>query len=428
MARGKSGKAGLPAPVQEAAVVVMMTAAEAEQVCGRIDRSLSEARALLLELHDREGWKALGFESWRECVVARFAQHQSYLYRQLQAGQLEQDLDLPIGTLPESHARELAKVPAEKRSEVLEAVSPNGEKTTAKAIAQAAATVCKFRVDDVVLTSDGTRAVVTAVLKSRVRVDDGGEALTEHPIESLALIRNEAIFGVGERVIRFGDGNPRHGTVQSVHTTQGVAVVTFDDGGSEGCALWRLDPEPEPEGLPVPQVGDWVRLPGREELHEVKGVTEEAVFLSNGNGGVFSWEIDEIAGVYQQNSLLGPDENAEANEPIDQVTLGDVVRLGDGRELPVVKAGHRYLVLEGGGSPIESREVTAVQRDGVWHPYRHIDRPAVFEAALDEVQLLITLRREIWAALNLLPDPRGKMARVLERALEKAFEEGVLCD
>ncbi len=395
MARGKSGKAGLPAPVQEAAVVVMMTAAEAEQVCGRIDRSLSEARALLVELHDREGWKALGFESWRECVVARFAQHQSYLYRQLQAGQLEQDLDLPIGTLPESHLRELAKVPAEQRQMVLEAVSPNGEKTTAKAIAQAAATVCKFRLDDVVLTSDGNRAVVTAVLKGRVRVDDGGEALTEHPIESLALIRNEAIFGVGERVIRFGDGNPRHGTVQSVHTTQGVAVVTFDDGGSEGCALWRLDPEPEPEGLPVPQVGDWVRLPGREELHEVKSVTDDAVFLSSGNGGVFSWAIDEIAGVYQQNSLLGPDENAiAADEDADEDEAAFVA---------------------------EAQSLGPSVGRGLWD-----EHPEPFDAVIEDVELKITISRDLWDVLNALPDPRGKMARVLERALEKAFAAGEL--
>lgn len=393
MARGKSGKAGLPAPVQEAAVVVMMTAAEAEQVCGRIDRNLSEARALLVELHDREGWKALGFESWRECVVARFAQHQSYLYRQLQAGQLEQDLDLPIGTLPESHARELAKVPAEKRAEVLEAVSPNGEKTTAKAIAQAAATVCKFRMDDVVLTPDGPRAVVTAVLKGRVRVDDG-VALTEYPIESLALIRHEAIFGVGERVISYGQGSPRHGAVQSVHTTQGVAVVAFDDGGCEGCALWRLDPEPEPEGLPVPQVGDWVRLPGREELHEVKGVTEEHVFLLDRPGVVFRWPIDEIAGVYQQPSLLGPDENAiDADEDADEAAfVAEAQSLGP-------SVGRAF------GD----------------------EQPEPFDAVIEDVELKITISRNLWDVLNELPDPRGKMARLLERSLEKAFEEGVLC-
>jgi len=457
MARGKSGKAGLPAPGQVAAVVVMMTPQEAEEVCGRIDRNMVEARNLLLELHDREGWKALGFASWRECVVARFAQHQSYLYRQLQAGQLEQELDLPIGTLPESHARALVKVPAEKRAEVLEAVSPNGEKPTAKAIAEVAATVCKFRVDDVVLTPEGKRAVVTAMLKGRVRVDDGGDALTEHPIDDLALIRHHAIFGAGERVVHFGQGNPRHGTVQTVHTHNGVAVVVFDDGGSAGCDLWRLDPEPEPEGLPVPQVGDWVRLPGRDELHEVKGLGAEQVYLLMGDGAVVPWPLDEIAGVYKQNSLLEPDELDEEAEYermmaapltdderviveqhlaglkdapelliLDQVHPGDLVRLVDGREFQVLKAGHRYLVLEGGGSPIEVQEVTAVQREGKWHPFACVDRPLKFEAVIEDVDLKITISREIWDLLNRLPNPRATMGLLLERSLKKAFEAGEL--
>lgn len=449
MGRGKSGKAGLPAPVQEAPVVVMMTTEEAEEVCGRIDRSLSEARALLMELHDREGWRALGFGSWRECVVARFAQHQSYLYRQLQAGQLEQELDLPVGTLPESHARELAKVPAEKRAEVLEAVSPNGEKPTAKAIAQAAETVCKFRVDDVVLTPNG-RAVVTALLKGRVRVDDGGAALTEHPIEQVALIRHHAIFGVGERVVHFGQGNPRHGTVQSVHQHNGVAVVIFDDGASAGCDLWRLDPEPEPEGLPVPQVGNFVRLPGREELYEVKGVGDDLAYLLMGNGAVVPWPLDEIAGVYQQNSLLEPsldDEQAfedmmsapltdeewaivddhlgSLRDPVDQVWAGDVARFAKGEGV-VLKAGNRYVVIEGDPQPRQISEVEAVCRKGVWHPFLKTDHPPVFEAVQEEVQFRITINRDIWEALSALPSPRIRMATLLERALKQAFEAGEL--
>lgn len=402
MGRGKSGKAGLPAPVQEAPVVVMMTTEEAEEVCGRIDRSLSEARALLMELHDREGWRALGFGSWRECVVARFAQHQSYLYRQLQAGQLEQELDLPVGTLPESHARELAKVPAEKRAEVLEAVSPNGEKPTAKAIAQAAETVCKFRPDDVVLTPNG-RAVVTALLKGRVRVDDGGAALTEHPIEQVALLRHHAIFGVGERVVHFGQGNPRHGTVQSVHQHNGVAVVVFDDGASAGCDLWRLDPEPEPEGLPVPQVGNFVRLPGREELYEVKGVGDDLAYLLMGNGAVVPWPLDEIAGVYQQNSLLEPDLEQEDwdrdCEAFNEAALEDA------------------FVAE-----VQSLGPSAGRGFGD-------DQPEPFDAVMEDVELKIVISRDIWEVLNELPNPRGTMARLLERSLAKAFEAGELvCD
>jgi len=406
MARGKSGKAGLPAPVQEAPVVVMLTATEAEEICGRIDRSLSEARALLVELHDREGWRALGFESWRECVIAKFGQHQSYLYRQLQAGQLEQALDLPIGTLPESHARELAKVPPEKRAEVLAEVSPIGEKTTAKAIAQAAATVCKFRVDDVVLTPEG-RAVVTAVLKGKVRVDDGGDALTEHPIENLALIRHEAIFGAGERVINYGQGDPRHGTVQSVHVTQGVAVVAFDDGGSEGCALWQLDPEPEPEPEAVElAIGDFVKLPGYgDELFEVKGISEtgETCWILSAPGAVHPWQVDELVAIVKQSTLLDPDLEQEdwdrACEAFNEAALEDA------------------FVAE-----VQSLGPSAGRGFGD-------DQPEPFDAVMEDVELKIVISRDIWEVLNELPNPRGTMARLLERSLAKAFEAGELvCD
>src|SRR5205807_1142448 len=61
-----------------------MTRDEARQCVERINHHLDEARALLLDLYEREGWRALGYASWRECVAGEFPKwRQSYLYYQL---------------------------------------------------------------------------------------------------------------------------------------------------------------------------------------------------------------------------------------------------------------------------------------------------------------------------------------------------------
>jgi hypothetical protein len=182
-----------------------------------------------------------------------------------------------------------------------------------------------------------------------------------------------------------------------------VAVVIFDDGASAGCDLWRLDPEPEPEGLPVPQVGNFVRLPGREELYEVKGVGDDLAYLLMGNGAVVPWPLDEIAGVYQQNSLLEPDLEQEDwdrdCEAFNEAALEDA------------------FVAE-----VQSLGPSAGRGFGD-------DQPEPFDAVMEDVELKIVISRDIWEVLNELPNPRGTMARLLERSLAKAFEAGELvCD
>lgn len=119
---------------QATAAIALMSREEAQQVCDRIDANMGAVREDLIQLQEREGWRALGYESFRECVTARFGHHQSYLYRQLTAARVEQSMDLPIGTLPEAQARELAKLPSEARKPVYEALP----KPTAAAIRELA--------------------------------------------------------------------------------------------------------------------------------------------------------------------------------------------------------------------------------------------------------------------------------------------------
>lgn len=122
---------------------MMMTAAEARTAAEAIkahlntaNERIAAARMLLLDLYEREGWRALGYDSWRSCAVEEFSQSQSYLYRQLDAAKTERLL-LPSGvdfangetSIPESHLRELAPLAAadpEAAREVYSEAKQNG--------------------------------------------------------------------------------------------------------------------------------------------------------------------------------------------------------------------------------------------------------------------------------------------------------------
>lgn len=98
-------------------VLTVMTADEARQCVTRISGHLNGARAEVLELYEREGWRALGYDSWRVCAEAEFGQGQAYLYRQLAAARMEREVSPigEIGLIPESHLRELVKLDPNER-------------------------------------------------------------------------------------------------------------------------------------------------------------------------------------------------------------------------------------------------------------------------------------------------------------------------
>jgi hypothetical protein len=68
------------------------TQADARSLLERIRAHINDARTLVLELYERKGWLALGYNSWRECVVAEFDQSKSHLYRLLDAARAERFL------------------------------------------------------------------------------------------------------------------------------------------------------------------------------------------------------------------------------------------------------------------------------------------------------------------------------------------------
>lgn len=136
----------------------MMTEEEARKRVVAINAGMNNIRMLLLDFHDREGWKALGYASWRECVTAEFGQSKTHLYRQLEAARIEERIlqasvdageksfspigeksegpeeEVPFPEIPESHLRPLAAVPPEDQPTVYrlaKETAPNGIMTAA---------------------------------------------------------------------------------------------------------------------------------------------------------------------------------------------------------------------------------------------------------------------------------------------------------
>lgn len=106
------------------------------RACVEVIRSgLEDIRRAVLDLYERQGWRALGYANWRECVVTEFGQSESYIYRLADAARVDRAVS-PIGEtsihVPESQARELAplvKSNPEQAREVWRDVTEEAEET-----------------------------------------------------------------------------------------------------------------------------------------------------------------------------------------------------------------------------------------------------------------------------------------------------------
>ena len=89
-----------------------MSADEARRALAAIKGHMESARKLIYDLHRREGWRALGYRSWRECVVAEFEGSERRLYQELNAAQVETVLNHgsngTVGSIPERQLRPLS--------------------------------------------------------------------------------------------------------------------------------------------------------------------------------------------------------------------------------------------------------------------------------------------------------------------------------
>jgi hypothetical protein len=108
----------LPVPTQVIEGIVLMDEAEARSATARIQRTAGELRREIFEFNVRQGWKALGYDSFRAWALAELDQSVRHAYRQLAAAETEADLGETIGHTPEAHLRPLAGVPTDDRPAV----------------------------------------------------------------------------------------------------------------------------------------------------------------------------------------------------------------------------------------------------------------------------------------------------------------------
>jgi len=116
--------------------LVLMTHEEARDKTDKIKNNISDTRYLLLEIQDREGWKALGYDSWRAYGQDEFGYSQSRIYQLVEAAKVEKNISTIVekGTpIQEGQLRPLTKLAtAEAQREAWETVvetAPEGKIT-----------------------------------------------------------------------------------------------------------------------------------------------------------------------------------------------------------------------------------------------------------------------------------------------------------
>lgn len=189
-----------------ATVVAVMNADEARLCVTQINSHMNGARVLLLKLYEGRGWAALGYASWRECVVNEFDASKTHLYRELEAAKIESRISPmgEIGALPERQLRPLAALtPMEQPIAWQEANERSDGKPTARVVEQVVRemrgdtpTIAQIADDmDDVLDPPMEPAQIADVVKPRINAGLFTSATPEWYTPNKVIERVEGVFG-----------------------------------------------------------------------------------------------------------------------------------------------------------------------------------------------------------------------------------------
>ena len=99
-----------------------MTPDEARETDRLIKRHINTTRYLLLDMRDRKGWKALGYESFKDYGEKELGYQEAHIYRLVEAAEVSLQIGYsPIGESappPESQLRPLKSVPEDERKAI----------------------------------------------------------------------------------------------------------------------------------------------------------------------------------------------------------------------------------------------------------------------------------------------------------------------
>lgn len=118
-------------------VITPMTETEARECITEIKTGLFNVGRRLLELYEREGWRAAGYSSWRECAQVEFGLGQSRVYQLLESAEIERNISTVVeieGPIQERKLRPLAQLPPDVQPVVWQRAvetAPEGKVTAA---------------------------------------------------------------------------------------------------------------------------------------------------------------------------------------------------------------------------------------------------------------------------------------------------------
>lgn len=122
----------------EIMVLSPMTVDEARQATEKIKSNQTESRRLLLDVYERDGWKALGYKNIAEYAEREFEYKKAYTHFLINAAEVERNLrkstKVDNRQIPETHLRPLATLPADVQPKAYQQAvdtAPNGKVTAA---------------------------------------------------------------------------------------------------------------------------------------------------------------------------------------------------------------------------------------------------------------------------------------------------------
>lgn len=116
----------------EITVIDTMTEAQARACIGNINRLSAEIGRLLTELRDREGWRALGYQSWTAFLESdELSYSRKRLYEFMRAFPVTERLRGKGYELNTDQANALAKYPEDLQVVIYETVANSGKPVTA---------------------------------------------------------------------------------------------------------------------------------------------------------------------------------------------------------------------------------------------------------------------------------------------------------
>ena len=128
-----------------------MTLDEARETDRLIKRHINTTRYLLLDMRDRKGWKALGYESFVEYGEKELNLGAARIYQLADAAEIS--LQLGFSTIvekspPEGQLRPLKAVPEEERKAIWEEATRKAEEEHAKLTAKPRRCLRKYQTSD----------------------------------------------------------------------------------------------------------------------------------------------------------------------------------------------------------------------------------------------------------------------------------------